>query len=292
MSRMSRTWRRWVGGAWGFLRSVVEKFIADNGFFFTSALAFNLLLYFIPLSLLVVSLLGYTVLDSERAMNEVQSVLQAFLPQSQQALAENVTAIVADRGLLGFAGIVSFVVFSSFLFGSVRLVLNQVFRAQQSRTFIRGVGTDVLMTLLVTALMLVVVANTSFLTIAWTLTERYPSLAVLFEPALMVLDRALGFVATIALFYVLYRVSPAVTLPWTALAIAALAATLLFQLARWGFAWYVSMAQESLVLYGTLGGLMFFFMWLYYASLVFILGAEVAWFLAMRTDADGKDSPA
>lgn len=289
---MSRTWRRWVGGAWGFLRSVVEKFIVDNGFFFTSALAFNLLLYFIPLSLLVVSLLGYTVLDSERAMNEVQSVLRAFLPQSQQALAENVTAIVADRGLLGFAGIVSFVVFSSFLFGSVRLVLNQVFRAQQSRTFIRGVGIDLLMTLLVTVLMLVVVANTSFLTIAWTLTKRYPSSAVLFEPALMVLDRALGFVATIALFYVLYRVSPAVTLPWTALAIGALAATLLFQLARWGFAWYVSMAQESLVLYGTLGGLMFFFMWLYYVSLVFILGAEVAWFLAMRTDADGKDSPA
>ena len=289
---MSATWRQWFGHAWTFLQSVAEKFLADNGFFYTSALAFNLLLYFVPLSLLIVSLLGYTVLDSERAMDEVQSVLQAFLPQSQQALAENLAAVVADRGLLGFVGIVSFVVFSSFLFGSIRIVLNQVFCAQQSRTFIRGVGIDVLMTLLVTVLMLVVVANTSFLTIAWTLTERYPSLAVFFEPALTVLDRALGFVATITLFYVLYRVPPAVTLPWRAVAIGALAATLLFQSARWGFAWYVSMAQESLVLYGALGGLMFFFMWLYYASLVFILGAEVAWFCATRSDARDKGSPA
>jgi membrane protein len=71
-----------------------------------------------------------------------------------------------------------------------------------------------------------------------------------------------------------------------------LSATLLFQLARWGFAWYVSMAQASQVLYGTLGGLMFFFMWLYYASLVFILGAEVAWFSATRSDAADKGSPA
>jgi membrane protein len=171
-------------------------------------------------------------------------------------------------------------------------VLNQVFCAQQAGTFIRGVGIDVLMTLLVTVLMLVVVANTSFLTIVWTLTERYPSLAVFFEPALTVLDRALGFVATIVLFYVLYRVPPAVTLPWTALTIGALAATLLFQLARWGFAWYVSIAQGTLVLYGTLGGLMFFFLWLYYASLVFILGAEVAWVWAMGSDAPEESSHA
>lgn len=285
---MIPSWRQGVGHAWGFFRSVVEKFLADNGFFLASALAFNLLLYFVPLSLLMVSMLGYTVLDSERAMNEVRSVLRAFLPQSQQSLAENLAAVVTSRGLLGLVGVASFIVFSSFLFGSVRIVLNQVFRAQQTRTFIRGVGIDVLMTLLVTVLLLVVVANTSFLTIVWTLAERYPSLAVLFEPALTVLDRALGVVATIALFYVLYRVSPAVTLPWTALAIGAVAATLLFQLARWGFAWYVSMAQASLALYGTLGGLMFFFVWLYYASLVFILGAEVAWFWSTRSDTHGE----
>jgi membrane protein len=275
-----------------FLQSVAEKFLADNGFFYTSALAFNLLLYFIPLSLLMVSLLGYTVLDSERAMNEVKSVLQSFLPQSQQAMADSMAAVVAGRGLLGVAGVVSFVVFSSFLFGSVRIVLNQVFCAQQSRTFIRGVGIDLLITLLVAALLLGVVINTSFVTIAWTLADGYPSLAPLFTPALTVLDRVLGFVAMVALFYVLYRVAPAITLPAEALLIGALSATLLFQLARWGFAWYVSMAQASLVLYGTLGGLMFFFMWLYYASLVFILGAEVAWFCATKSDARDKDSPA
>jgi len=288
---MIPSWRQWVGKTWGFPRSVVEKFIADNGFFFTSALAFNLLLYFVPLSLLMISLLGYTVVDSERAMNEVQSVLRAFLPQSQQALAENLTAVVTGRGLLGVVGIVSFVVFSSFLFSSVRIVLNQVFRAQQTRTFIRGVGVDLLITLLVALLLLIVVINTSFVTIAWTFAERYPSLTPVFIPALTVLDRVLGFVATVTLFYVLYRVAPAITLPSEALLVGALSSTLLFQLARWGFAWYVSVAQASLVLYGTLSGLMFFFIWLYYASLVFILGAEVAWFWARRSEMRKENFP-
>ena len=67
-------------------------------------LAFNLLLYFVPLILLMISVLGYTVLESERAMLEVQSVVRQFLPRSEQAFADNLKAIISDRGLLGLVG--------------------------------------------------------------------------------------------------------------------------------------------------------------------------------------------
>jgi uncharacterized BrkB/YihY/UPF0761 family membrane protein len=56
--------------------------------------------------------------------------------------------------------------------------------------------------------------------------------------------------------------------------VASLSATVLFEFARWAFNWYVVFAHETLTLYGVLDGLMFFFFWLYYASLVFVLGAE------------------
>lgn len=39
---------------------------------------------------------------------------------------------------------------------------------------------------------------------------------------------------------------------------ASLSATVLFELARWAFNWYVAFAHETLTLYGALGGLMFF----------------------------------
>jgi membrane protein len=59
--------------------------------------------------------------------------------------------------------------------------------------------------------------------------------------------------------------------------IASVTGTGLFQFTKWGFAWYVSAAQENLELYGAVGGLLFLFVWLYYASVVFIIGAEVGW---------------
>jgi len=80
----------------------------DNGLFLASGMAFNLLLYLIPLSLVMISLLGYTVLDSERALNEVQSAMRAFLPRPQQALADSLATVVTNRGPLGLFGIFHF----------------------------------------------------------------------------------------------------------------------------------------------------------------------------------------
>jgi membrane protein len=97
------------------------------------------------------------------------------------------------------------------------------------------------------------------------------------QPGLIVLGKLFGVAATALLFYALYRYSPAATLSGRALMIASVTGTGLFQFAKWGFAWYVGIAQQSLGLYGALGGLMFLFVWLYYASVVFIIGAEVGW---------------
>lgn len=280
----------WVGKLvpiGGFLRAVVRKFMADHGWVLSSALAFNLLLYFIPLSLLMISLLGYTVLDSERAMREVQSVLKAFLPRSQQALANNLSAVVADRGLLGFFGFASFFIFSTFLFGSVRMVLNLVFQVKQARTLVKGIGVDLLMIGLTAALLLVAVGSTWFLTIAGVFAERYPSWSSLLQPGLAVVGKAFGVVVTALLFYVLYRFPPAVTLSARALLIASVTSTVLFQFAKWGFAWYVELDQENVELYGVLGTLMVLFVWLYYASVVFILGAEVGWACDRRRTGPG-----
>lgn len=65
---------------WRLCIAALRKFFTDGGLMLASALAFNLPLYFIPLSFLMISLLGCTVLDSEQAMNEVRSALKAFVP--------------------------------------------------------------------------------------------------------------------------------------------------------------------------------------------------------------------
>jgi membrane protein len=107
--------------------------------------------------------------------------------------------------------------------------------------------------------------------------ETLPVLAPMLEPLWWAVGRLLALALLASLFYIFYRYAPARSLSPKALLVASLSATFLFQLFRWGFGWYVAFAHEALALYGVLSGLMFFFFWLYYASLVFVLGAEIGY---------------
>jgi membrane protein len=261
---------------WLLVKTTARNFFRHNGLFLAMGLGFNLLLYFIPLTLLMISLLGYTVFESQRAMNEVMSVVRQFLPHSEQELADNLAAIVAHRGLLGLIGFVFFFALSSTLFGSVRHVLNLIFKAERRRGFFQGIARDFVTMSMAAILLILTIGVAALLALARSVGgERLPFVAPLLEPVWLSAAKLLTLVFLASLFYVLYRFAPAQTLRPRALLIAALSGTMLFEIARWGFAWYVTLAHESIALYGALAGLMFFFFWLYYASAVFVLGAEI-----------------
>ena len=57
---------------------------------------------------------------------------------------------------------------------------------------------------------------------------------------------------------------------------AALLATVLFELSKHGFAFYVSHFNSFQAVYGVLGGVMLFMLWTYIASIILLIGAEFA----------------
>ena len=203
-------------------------------------------------------------------------MLRQFLPRSEQVFADNLKEIISHRGLLGLVGFFFFLIFSSTLFGSVRHVLNIVFQAQKRRSFIKGLFRDFLIMLITAILLMLSIGAGILLALVRTLgIERLSIDEPMLEFVLGVTGKLITLGLLASLFYVFYGYAPARALSRRALLVASLGATILFELARWAFAWYVSFAHETLALYGVLGGLMFFFFWLYYASLVFVLGAAV-----------------
>jgi membrane protein len=268
--------RKHITHVWAVVKLTGRSFYQDNAFFLAMGLAFNLLLYFLPLILLMISALGYTVLEHERAMVEVQSVVRQFLPHSEQAIADNLEAIISNRGLLGLTGFFFFLIFSSTLFGSVRHVLNIIFKAERRRGFFHGIGHDFLMMLMTALLLVLGIAGASLLALARAFgAEQLPMMTPVLEIILSVVGKLFAWLFLFAIFYVFYRFAPARTLHRSTLLIASFSATILFELARWAFAWYVAFASDALAVYGALAGLMLFFFWLYYASMIFVLGAQI-----------------
>ncbi|HEU4506132.1 MAG TPA: YihY/virulence factor BrkB family protein, partial [Nitrospira sp.] len=257
------------------VRHALVKFGRDNGLFLAGGLAFSLLLYSVPLTLIMISLLGYTVLESDQAMEEVQSVLRRFLPRSEQVFTDNVAAIVTDRGLLGAVGFGSFLVFSTMVFGSIQHVLNIVFEAGPGRGRWRGTAHDLVMMVFCMALLAATVGVASLFAVFNAFGESLSGTGPFVGWAVGMAQKLASLVLGVSLIFGLYRFSPARTLAARSLVVGSLVTVLLFELAKQAFAWYVGFAQAHVALYGVLGAFVFFFLWLYYASAVFVLGAEV-----------------
>jgi membrane protein len=63
---------------------------------------------------------------------------------------------------------------------------------------------------------------------------------------------------------------------------AALFASLLWEMAKQLFGWYVLHLGGFSILYGSLSTLAIFFLWIYYSSVILLLGGEVAFLLEGR----------
>jgi membrane protein len=262
---------------WAIVKETVRKFFADNGLFLASGLSFDLLLYCMPLSLLFVSGLGYTLVGSDQALTWVHESLQNFLPGSQKAFFDALDGIIINRGPLGLVGFLAFFVLSSAVFGSIRIILNTVFHVPPPASFLREKFKDFLMMLAVSLLLLLTISVELLDTIINTLSQQIPSLRGLLHQGMTLITDLLSFVFTAALFFLLYRFSPSRSLRVPALLVGSLTGSGLFALSKIAFSLYISIAQSITVLYGALGGLIFFFLWLCYSSTVFVVGAEVGW---------------
>ena len=258
------------------ITTAFRKFFDDDGTFLASGLAFGLLFYSVPFTLLTVSALSYTAVKSDTALAWIRRISLNLIPYSSDLFDNFITDVIARRGLLGLFGFIAFLLASSTTFGSVRLVLNRVFGGREHRGLVRGKFMEVVMMFGTSLLFFVVIGVVYVINLAHSFLEN-----LWFEkyvhPEIVIAGSIVGLASTFVLFLFLYRFSPSQTLSSSGLLAASGTATGLFQISKWAFGIYLQFAQTTTAIYGALSALVFFFLWLYYACTIFVFCAELGW---------------
>jgi membrane protein len=262
---------------WRIVKATVLQFRAVHGPFLASGLAFDVLLYCIPLLFLIISVMGFLLAGSDQAVRSAVDVFVPLIPGAQKIITDNLSMIVEGRNRFGLIGFVLFFLFSTTMFGSARTALNTLLGIKQPRHFLLGMGVDLLMMLAFSGLFGITIALISLLAVFRGLAGEITFLGPLLEPGWVLIGKVLGFLFTTVLFYVLYRFCPARTSRPRVLWTAALTGAVLLEISKWVFAWYVSIAHTVTLLYGTLSGLLFIFLWVYYACTVFLFAGALGW---------------
>lgn len=277
--RWKLPWRRvgrWISF---YSRNMWNKASDDQVLFMASGIAFNVLVTIVPLLLISISILGIMIESSSAAREQILSFIQRVMPLASTQAESLLFSLVEDRGLIGVVGLVGLVWAASRLFGSLRTVLEVVFEIppEDRLGLVEGKIHDLKLVVVVGTLFLLTISLTAALNWMHNYGVGFLGLGALdISWFWSWASTLLAFVITWLMFYFVYRYAPARWIPRGYAALGALFSGLLFELAKQLFVTYLSNFGRFLELYGSFTNLVVVAFWVYYSSVVFMLGGELA----------------
>ena len=261
----------------GLLWQALKKFNEDNGFFLSSGVAFNILITLFPFILLLLGLVGTYLYNDQEVLNHIRAYFRDVAPTVDPKITGNLMDLIQKRRIVGILGFIGLLWTSTWVFSSFRTALNIVFRAKKSQGMIRGIIVDLLMIVLVGILLLVSMILSP---VVIFLQGYHGWIPVAIGPTIQwILKYLLPFFLTCSLLSLIYKIIPYNKVHIKSALQAALFTSLLWELAKHLFAWYVVHLARYSILYGSLSTLVIFVFWVYYSSTILIVGGELAYFL-------------
>jgi membrane protein len=261
----------------GLLWQALRKFNNDNGFFLSSGIAFNILINLIPFIMLLLALVGTYLYNDQEVLNHIRAYFRDVAPTVDPKIMKNFMDVIQSRRIVGILGFVGLLWTSTWVFSSLRIALNIVFRVEKSQGMLRGIGVDLLMILLAGILLLVSMILSPVVTFLQSYQGQIP---VAIGPTIQwILKYLLPFFLTFCMFFLIYKIIPHTRVHFTSALQAALFTGLLWELAKHLFAWYVVHLAGYSFFYGSLSTLVIFVLWVYYSSTILVVGGEFAYFL-------------
>ena len=254
------------------VRGAYARFLAVDGMFVSAGLAFFFLMTMIPLLLLSVSMVGF-VLSSEQAAREVVNQLTRNFPVYRGELSRVLLHIVETRRASGVLGTLILIAFSTPLFSASRLVMHRLMGLKTGRGLVRGFAIDAGMVLLLGVLLFGVI------TLTWGV---YWFQAFVLEPAnlpagwLSAFTLAFSLGLSVIMFYLGYRYVPVRRMHAGPALAGAVVAAVLWEVAKQLFRLYIRQFGVYDQIYGPLGVLVAFVMFVYYSAIVFVFGGAYA----------------
>jgi membrane protein len=261
---------------WQMVKEGFDGFLADNALTRGAAIAFYAVTALAPVLFITTAIAG-TVLGTYAASGAVQAQLQQIMTPQSANLVQSaiVNAVRGHHTVLGsLVGITALVVTASGVFTEMEDALNVIWKAPRKESYLHQL-------LRGRVLSLVLVVGLGFLLILSMIVasgigqvghylDRYTSLSHL---VIRLLDFALSFTLVSLLFAAIYKLLPNTRLYWRDVVAGACGTALLFQAGQALIALYLANFITANI-YGAAAGVIVLLIWVYYAAMIFLLGAE------------------
>jgi len=276
------TWR----GFADFCVAVFWRFYEERALQTAGSLTYTTLLSLVPLITVALAVASaFPVFDETIGALQL-FLLENFLPDAQgiDTIAEQITAFTSNAGRLTAIGLVFFFITAVMLMTTIDTALNRLFRVQRTRPMLQ----QVLMYWAVITLGPVLIGlSLSMTSFAVGASLGWLQLGFVADAVLAVLP----FIFTCAALTLLYAVVPNRHVPARDALIGGVLAGVAFELAKRGFAIYLTKFPTYTLIYGAFATIPIFLVWLYMSWVVVLAGGTISAMLPAYRFAESKPLP-
>lgn len=253
--------------------NLLNKIDEDDVFALASQLAYYLVLSFFPFMLFLMTLAGFSKLNSR----EILAGLDVMLPKSVLELTQSTIREIFDTqntGLL-WLSILLMMWTSSSAFRAVIKSVNKAYGFKEDRSFIK---VSIISMLGIFGLAIIIILALGMLVFGNTIGEyikNYHSLYKLLVFLWNIFRYVFIVVVMIFIFVAIYKLAPAKKLTWKEVIPGAVFSTFGWVLVSFGFSFYIDNFNNYSRFYGSLGAVFILMTWLFIISIIFILGVEI-----------------
>lgn len=250
-------------------------------FLLGGGLAFSLFVCIVPFVLIIFSVLG-SVLDSTYMQYQINLLIETIIPYYQYAefvkkiIFARITEVIEYKTIAGILGAFGLLFAASGLFSSMRTILNAVFGLKSEEPVLLAKLKDFALVMLAILVFFISTILMPLFDLLRTAANKIYSIQFLQsgiaeDIILSVISLGLIFI----LFSILYLVVPKKKIGKKAVFVGALWAAILWETAKQLFGYYIYHFAAFGKIYGAYALVVVVAFWIFYASIVFIIGAEI-----------------
>lgn len=269
------------------VKELLCRIMDDDITALAAQLAYDLLLSFFPFLLLLISMLGYSNLQS----SDVLIYLQQIMPKTIFDLIDTTVISVVDStsGNLLSLSIIGALWSGSSGFRAVIKGLNKAYDEEETRPYWKIIAISILFMVGLVVAIIAGVTLVVFGQMIGRIIVRRLGVSSDFIVNWDIIRYLLSVSGMAFTFAALYHFTPCRRLTWKEVLPGAVVSTLGWLLASLGFAYYVNSFGRYSSIYGGIGAVIVLMLWLYIISVIILFGGEVNALLAFEKE--GKTKP-
>ncbi len=262
-----------------FSALLLHHFMKDGGMQHAAALTYTTLLSLVPLMTVMLALFSSFPASELMAVQIEDFIFENFVPAAGEAVHEHLRNFSSKAARLSGVGFIFLILVALLLMGNIDKAFNAIWHVQRKRNPIATFMVYWAILSLGPILIVASVGATSYLVSIpfFTVDEAVVQLRTRLLGGMPVAISALAF-------SLLYALVPNRVIPLRHALAGGVLAALLFEVAKRGFASYVTHFPTYEAIYGAMAVVPIFLIWLYLSWLVTLLGAEFTYCLGIFRD--------